>query len=100
MSSYITSIGCMVWRRWTNRPLLPCSFSLGHWGLFVNIVSIAFIVVFFIFSFFPTFDNPSAADMNWTAVIWGVLVLFSIAYYFWRGRHEYVGPVAYVRKLE
>lgn len=100
MSSYLTSISCMVWRRCTNSPLLPCKFALGRWGLFINIVSVLFIIVFFIFSFFPSTVDPTPAAMNWSSVIWGGVVLLSLGYYYYRGRHEYVGPVEYVRKLD
>ncbi|KAG7115190.1 GABA-specific permease like protein [Verticillium longisporum] len=30
LSSYICSTGCMIWRRWTNSPLLPSKFRLGR----------------------------------------------------------------------
>jgi hypothetical protein len=36
-------------------------------------------------------------DMNWGILIYGVAVLFASGYYFVKGRHEYEGPVHYVR---
>lgn len=100
ISSYIVSIGCIIWRRLTNSPLLPSHFSLGKWGLAINIISELFLVVFFILAFFPTIPNPDAAEFNWTILIYGVVILFSLTYYFISGRHRYVGPVEYVRKLD
>jgi hypothetical protein len=35
--------------------------------------------------------------MNWGILIYGVAVLFATGYYFVKGRHEYEGPVHYVR---
>lgn len=35
--------------------------------------------------------------MNWGIMIYGVAVLFAIGYYVVKGRHEYEGPVHYVR---
>lgn len=100
ISSYITSIGCMVWRRWTKSPLLPAKFNLGNWGLTINIISLVFLSVFFVFAFFPVFNNPTPAGMNWSIVMWGGTIFLCIGYYFYRGRYEYIGPVEYVRKLE
>ncbi|OAA81607.1 Amino acid/polyamine transporter I [Akanthomyces lecanii RCEF 1005] len=100
LSSYIVSIGCMIWRRWTNSPLLSSKFSLGRWGLAVNIASEAFLVVIFILAFMPPNPNPSAEEMNWNIVIYGGIAIFSVIYYLFRGRHQYEGPVVYVRALQ
>lgn len=100
LSSYIVSIGCMIWRRWTNSPLLRAKFTLGKWGLAINIASEAFLIVIFVLAFMPANPNPTPAQMNWNILIYGVVVLFSLGYYLFRGTHRYEGPVAYVRKLQ
>lgn len=49
-SSYICSIGCMIWRRATNQPLLPSPFRLGRRGLPINIfpeISLIFAFVLY-----------------------------------------------------
>lgn len=48
LSSYICSIGCMIWRRATNQPLLPSPFRLGRWGLPINIISEIFLIFAFV----------------------------------------------------
>ncbi|KAK6819479.1 hypothetical protein PG987_015962 [Apiospora arundinis] len=58
LSSYMCSIGCVTWRRLVDKPLLPSKFSLGKWGLFINIVSMMFLVIAFVFSFFPRRRTP------------------------------------------
>lgn len=100
LSSYICSIGCMIWRRWTGAPLLPSHFSLGRWGLAINIASEVFLIFSFIFAFFPVSPNPDVAIMNWNILMYGVVIIGSVLYYFLKGRHHYVGPVEYVRKLD
>lgn len=100
LSSYITSIGCIIWRRLTKSPLLPSKFSLGKWGLPINIASEIILVLFFILAFFPTAPHPTAAGMNWNILIYGATIVFSLIYYFLSGKNRYVGPVEYVRKLE
>lgn len=99
LSSYICSIGCMTWRRLTNQPLPPSAFSLGKYGLAVNIISELLLVVMFILTFFPTTPKPEMASMNWSIVMYGGVVVLSLVYYVFRGRFRYVGPVEYVRKL-
>lgn len=100
LTSYICSIGCIIWRRWTNQPLLPSKFELGKWGLAVNIASEVFLVFFLVGTFFPPTPMPDAETMNWSIVIYAATILFSVVYYFFYGRHTYAGPVEYVRKLE
>ncbi|KAK7981393.1 hypothetical protein PG988_003631 [Apiospora saccharicola] len=100
MSSYICSIGCVLWRRITHKPLLPSKLSLGRYGLFINLVSMVFLIVAFVFSFFPPSPNPTPDLMNWNILIWGASVLGSLIYYVAVARKVYVGPVEYVRKLD
>ncbi|RKK78271.1 hypothetical protein BFJ71_g16530 [Fusarium oxysporum] len=90
----------MIWRRSTNSPLLKSKFSLGRWGLAVNIVSEAFLIIIFVLAFMPGNPNPSPSEMNWSILIYGAVAVFSVGYYLFRGTHRYEGPVAYVRKLE
>ncbi|PTD12956.1 putative amino-acid permease [Fusarium culmorum] len=100
LSSYIVSIGCMIWRRCTKSALLPSKFSLGRWGLAINIASEVFLVVVFVLAFMPGNPNPAPSEMNWSIVMYAGVAIFSVVYYIFRGRHRYEGPVAYVRKLE
>jgi choline transport protein len=48
--------------------------------------------------FFPAAPHPTAEGMNWSVLIFGVVIVFSLAYYWVVGRHRYDGPVAYVAK--
>lgn len=48
MVSYSICIGCFVWRRISNKPLLPSRFNLGKWGLPINLFSLAFLAVVFV----------------------------------------------------
>lgn len=82
LSGYVCSIGYIIWRRWTNQPMLPSKFSLGKWGLPINIVSMVFLFIFFILSFFPSYRNPDPTSMNWNIVIYGAVVVLSTFYYF------------------
>lgn len=99
LTSYIICVACALYRRNAPGGLPPSRFSLGKFGgNLINTVSLCFMVVFFVFQFFPSVPNPGAAGMNWAAVIYvAVAVLFSV-YYFVRANKRYVGPVVNVQK--
>jgi choline transport protein len=98
LSSYIISISCMFLKRWRNEPLLPCKFNLGKAGIWINGISVTYLVMALVFAFFPTFPHPTAALMNWNILIYGVTVIFSLAYFFLKGRKVYEGPVEYINR--
>lgn len=99
LTAYLGCLGCMIWRRWTGAPLPPAVFSLGKYGLAINIFSFAMVFAFMVLSFFPMYNNPTPETMNWSIVIYTVVAIFSTVYYFAYGRKQYAGPVTLVRKL-
>lgn len=98
ITSYMVSLSCITWRRIKGLPLLETRFSLGRAGLVVNIVSILFLLVLFVMSFFPPIPNPPPSAMNWAVVVYGAVLIMATIYWFISARHNYVGPVEYVRK--
>jgi choline transport protein len=93
----MTCIASVLHRRIQGGPFPASKFHLGVWGYFVNAYAIAFLALAFVFLFFPSVPNPTPASMNWGILIYGVAVLFALGYYLVKGRHEYQGPVHYVR---
>ncbi|KAF2128737.1 amino acid transporter [Dothidotthia symphoricarpi CBS 119687] len=98
LSSYIISVGCMFVKRWRNEPLLPCKFSLGRAGIWINGISVMYLIWALIFAFFPTFPHPTPDLMNWNILIYGVVVAFALVFFLVKGRKVYVGPVEYTKK--
>ena len=98
MVSYIVCIGCFMWRRLTGGAMLPTKFSMGMFSLPVNIIAICYLSLVFIIAFFPAAPLPDAANMNWSSLIFSVVLIWSMVYYFVWSRRVYVGPVEYVRK--
>ncbi|KAI4240053.1 MAG: hypothetical protein LQ352_007731 [Teloschistes flavicans] len=97
LTSYIICIACILHKRLRGESLPTSRFNLGKAGNTINIIALCFLAVFWVFQFFPAGPNPAPSDMNWSCVIWtGVLVFFVTYYAFW-GRHNYVGPIAYVK---
>ncbi|EMD61337.1 hypothetical protein COCSADRAFT_147942 [Bipolaris sorokiniana ND90Pr] len=96
--SNLIVIGCMFWKRLRGEPLLPSRFDLGKWGLAINAIGMCYLSIAMVFSAFPAVPNPSAIEMNWSSPIFGCLIIFSMSYYYVVGRHNYRGPVEYVKR--
>lgn len=97
LTSYIICIACILQKRLRGEPLPTSRFSLGKAGNMVNIIALCFLTVFWLFQFFPAAPSPTPSEMNWSCVIWVSILAFFMAYYAVRGRHKYVGPIAYVK---
>ena len=100
LSSYMVSISCVALKRIRGEPLLPAYFRLGRLGLPINVISLCFLALAYVMIFFPPVIQPPLDAMNWSVVIYFGVLALSATYYFFRGRHVYVGPVEYVRKSE
>ncbi|KAG8168435.1 hypothetical protein KVR01_001184 [Diaporthe batatas] len=97
VSSYIIVIACVFAKRIKGEPLLPSRFSLGKFGFLVNGLALSFLGMAFVFLFFPAAPDPTPAGMNWSCLLFGVILGFSLIYYWIWGRHVYVGPVEYIK---
>jgi amino acid transporter len=97
-TSYLTVILTVIAKRLRKEKFPASKFSLGRWGLPVNIIAVCFLLVAYLFLFFPGAPNPDAANMNWAILVYGVVICFAFGYYYFRGRHEYDGPVEYVNQ--
>ena len=118
LSSYVICIACesnvyvyrlhehctewyvgILQKRLCGEPFPPSRFNLGNiGGNVINILALAFLVVSWVFQFFPSAPEPTAVSINWSVVIYGAVILFFGIYYFVRDRHRYTGPVVQVRK--
>lgn len=77
----------------------PSPFRLGRWGVAINGVAVLSLSFIFVMLFFPTAPHPDAGGMNWTIVIYSVVLVGCIAYYYLgNGRDNYTGPVEKVEK--
>lgn len=101
--SYIVSVGCIRLKRLRSEELLHAPWSLGKWGGPINDITLAFLTVAFVFSFFPL--APLAGDaltnaqnMNWAIVLFGSICSFAFTYYVVTARKTYIAPVTLVKK--
>ncbi|KAL0065445.1 hypothetical protein AAF712_007509 [Marasmius tenuissimus] len=79
----------------------PGPFSLGVFSFPVAMIAVVFMLVLGIVFLFPTTPQPTAADMNYSVVVFGgVMVLSVLWYYFpkYGGVHWFTGPVTTISK--
>lgn len=98
LSAYIISIGCVLLKRLRGESLPPHRWTLGRFGLAVNVGALAFLLPVFVFAFFPLSTPVTRETMNWGVVMY-VGVIGSASLYYWaRGRHHFIPPVALVKR--
>ncbi|KAK5046045.1 hypothetical protein LTR84_008502 [Exophiala bonariae] len=98
LTSYYITIGCLVWRRLKGPPLPPRRWSLGRYGLIVNIAALLFLTPLWFFAFWPLATPVTAETMNWSSTMFGGTLIFAMIYYVVKARHEYTGPVLQVKR--
>lgn len=98
--SYAVPIGILAWKRAKNEPLEYGPWKLGKFGLVTNIVSLVFLAITWIFSFFPITIPFEPATFNWSCVLWGSIMVFGTVWYYFRQRHRFTGPNVIVGQLD
>ncbi|KAJ5770497.1 uncharacterized protein N7511_002548 [Penicillium nucicola] len=99
-TTYILPIAAFIRVRLQPGGIPPARFSLGSFGLAINIFSLAWLCFAIIFTFFPTASNPTPVSMNWSILVFGAVVIFAIILYLFHGRRVYRAPVTQVRKVD
>lgn len=85
------AIGCKINAR--VRDNLPRSpWSLGRYGLYVDVLAVLLLAPLFVFAMFPGSPSVNAGNMNWGVLLFGSVVLLSTIYFFLRGTRHYVSP--------
>ncbi|CAJ2505816.1 Uu.00g132100.m01.CDS01 [Anthostomella pinea] len=71
LQCYVFAIGCVLWRRLTRPETLPpARFSLGRWGMPVNVAAMLYSVWSFFWCFWPQAQpvNGVRVQLGWSAV--------------------------------
>ncbi|TFY62224.1 hypothetical protein EVG20_g6781 [Dentipellis fragilis] len=71
-------------------------FHLGIFSLPVAVIAVAWMSFILFIFFFPTTTDPTAANMNYTVVVWGGVIILSLLYFYfpkYGGRHWFTGPI-------
>ncbi|KAK5125220.1 hypothetical protein LTR85_000896 [Meristemomyces frigidus] len=98
--SYFITIGCLVWRRLCGAPLPSRRWSLGKYGLAVNIAALIFVTPILFFYVWPLSEPVTAANMNWSSPMFFAVLIIAAIYYWLYARHVYTGPVVLVKREE
>ncbi|CAF9924971.1 MAG: hypothetical protein HETSPECPRED_005709 [Heterodermia speciosa] len=98
LTSYYITIACLIWRRLHGAPLPVRRWSLGRYGLAINVASLLFLTPIYFFAFWPPVTPVQPNSMNWAVVMYAGVIVWALVYYFVWGRDSYVGPVAIVKR--
>lgn len=98
--SYYLTISCVIHRRLAGPALPARRWSLGKFGLAINIAALVFLTPLIFFLTWPLVTPVQASTMNWSSVMLAGVLIIALIYYIVKGRKEYVGPVMYVKRVE
>lgn len=96
--SYYLTIGCLVHRRFFGAPLPDRRWSLGRWGMAVNVGALVLLTPLIFFLTWPLTTPVTAETMNWSSVMLAGVFLIATVYYVAKGRNEFEGPVVHVKR--
>ncbi|KAK3045541.1 hypothetical protein LTR09_012884 [Extremus antarcticus] len=97
-SSYFNAIALLTWRKLTGTAPAPGPWTIGTTpSLVVNILTLIYVVIVFIFSFFPLVIPVNLTSMNWAVVLYFGVVFIGIMFYLVRG-DNFVEPKPIYRK--
>jgi choline transport protein len=98
LGTYIISFSCLVLKRLRGEPLPSRRWSLGRFGIFVNIGALMYLLLVWLFIFFPISTPVTPSSMNWNSVMFGGTMIFAVVYYLVFGRKTYTAPVDLVKR--
>lgn len=88
--SYLMAIACMIWARWDKR-VEPSGWSLGSWGVYINIFAVIYSAYIMVFLCFPSFLPVTAEGMNYALPINAFVQLCAVAWWFLWGKKNWRG---------
>ena len=99
LSSYMITVSCLIWSRLKGIPVVKGRWSLGRYGLTINIASLIFLIPIFFFAFWPAATPVDPETMNWAVVLFGGMIIWSVIYYVIWARHTYTPPVVTIKRM-
>ncbi|KAF2439660.1 amino acid transporter [Karstenula rhodostoma CBS 690.94] len=92
--SYLLPFSLLLHTRLRNPEMLEFGpWRLGRLGPWINGFAIAWSALVMFFSFWPTSVPVDKVNMNWSCVLWTVVVMFAGVFWVVHGRLVYKGPV-------
>ncbi len=93
--SYMIPISIVIYKRVKGLPLQMGPWNLGKWGLAINCLSMVWLIITWLFSFFPIGLPVTPVNMNWSSTLYGFLMGFGIIWYFAFQRKKFTGPAIF-----
>lgn len=96
--SYMIPISLLLHKRLRNDPAKD-NIHWGPWhmgpilGPIVNVLALAYTAITLFFSFWPATQVISAVTMNWSCLIFGASIMFSVGFYMVWGKDTYKWPI-------
>lgn len=78
---------------WSRNTMPKGPFSLGKWGVPLNIISIIWACFFGIILCLPSVSPVDATSMNWASLMIGAVMIFAVAFWFISGRRKFAGHI-------
>jgi amino acid transporter len=94
----LVSITCILYKRFRNETLLPRRWSAGRYGMGFNLCAWAYVVVAYVFAFFPIGTPVTTKTMNWASIVYGGIIVVAAVHYLIYARHIYIPPVSRLAK--
>jgi len=92
MITYVVSIGCVLYRRWTHPELLPrARWSLGRWGFPINFGALLYSYFMVFWCFWPNSTPVELTTFNWSVVMFVGVAVISLLDFVFRARKEFKG---------
>jgi len=92
-TSYIIPITLLMMKRFTDEPLKYGPWRLGRAGTWINAFSVCYLVITTVFSFFPPDLPVTVSNMNYSALVFGIVIIFGLGHYAVFARKRYTGPI-------
>ncbi|KAF7519309.1 hypothetical protein G7054_g13134 [Neopestalotiopsis clavispora] len=88
--SYVLPIIALLWNG--REKFEPGPWHLGRFGPVINWVSVIYCLITSVFFCFPSTSTPKVEDMNYSSAVLGILLIFSIIFWFVHGHKTFVLP--------
>jgi choline transport protein len=69
-------------------------YSLGRWGIVLNIIGFIYLAFVCIISNLPSIKPADSENMNYTSAATGLVMLVSLVFWITTGRKKFTGPDA------
>lgn len=69
-------------------------YSLGKWGIVLNIIGFLFLTTICVIANLPTLNPVDSENMNYTSAATGLVMLISLIFWFTTGSKRFTGPQA------